>query len=216
MITAGTDLLRISFFFDHDDGSIIHDTLGSLLHLDQAGVAGEAMITRGDSGGGVFIESDGAWLLAGVNSFVSRVAENDVNDSPDGSLGDVGAATRVSSYADWIKAETGMKQVPVANSGEPPLKSDVPLSVTEGQGTWFSIQLGAVADRPCSVEFRTIDGSAVAGFDYIATSGVLNIASGQRWAKIWVQTLADALSDELSETFYLEIFNPQDAMLSGA
>lgn len=198
--------------FDYDNGLSSRDSFGTLFGLYDTGIAGEAMITSGDSGGGLFLESDGTWLLAGINSYVRRVDATDVNSLSDGSVGDIGAATRVSSYAEWIMDTAGMSQKPVAGQGAPPVASSVPLTVAEGGGVWFLVQLFADANAACSVEFRTVDGTATAGIDYIPTSGVLQVDVGDRWAKIWVQTLADNQLEQ-PETFFLEIFNPQNASL---
>lgn len=198
-------------FFDYDDNTIVHDTLGSLLGIAQLGLGGaEAMLTPGDSGGGLFIEQDGVQLLAGINSFVTRYESTDISSAADGSVGDMGAVTRVSSYAGWIAKETGQAQTPFGESGDPPETVTVPLRVVEGQGVWFLVQLSHAATQQAMVDFSTRDGTALAGFDYIPTSGILSLDEGERWAKIWVQTLADNLI-EGEETFSLVLRNPVGA-----
>jgi len=44
-------------------------TYGKLLHctFDNPGIAGECMLSTGDSGGGMFVLEDGLWRLAGIN-----------------------------------------------------------------------------------------------------------------------------------------------------
>ncbi len=203
--------LADQLIFDYDDGTSAHDALGTLLGDVQRGVGGaEAMITPGDSGGGLFINQDGKWLLAGVNSSVTRLAETDISSGADGSVGDIGLASRVSSYRDWIETSTGQAQTPLPQSDTPPPTADVPLEVAEGQGTWFQVQLSRSATEQATVDFCTRDGTAIAGQDYIPTSGTLTFAEGQQWAKIWVQTLADDLL-EGDEIFYLVLSNPHGA-----
>ena len=81
-------------FFDFDDPTAARDDYR--WSADEA-LAYEYMFAPGDSGGGIFVESDGAYLLVGVNSFLWA------NDgSPDASYGDVGGFTSVADYADWI------------------------------------------------------------------------------------------------------------------
>lgn len=60
----------------------------------------EFMIASGDSGGGLFLDGK----LAGINSFV--MADD---GKPNSDYGDECAHTRVSSYVDWIKSNTGEK-----------------------------------------------------------------------------------------------------------
>lgn len=203
--------LADQLFYDYDDGTISRDALGDLFGLSNRGLGGsEAMITPGDSGGGLFVEQGGDWLLAGINSFVSRWSAADIDTAADGSLGDIGAATRVSSYVDWIEAHTGQTQIPSANATTPPATGDVPLQIQEGQGGWFLVQLPGPATQIATVDFSTRDGSAIAGQDYIPTHGTLTLGVGERWTKVWVQTLADNLR-EGNETFSLVLSNPHGA-----
>jgi hypothetical protein len=197
--------------FDYDDGTASHDALASLLGLQQLGISDEAMITSGDSGGGLFLKSGNTWQVAGINSYTSRVAATDVNSVSDSSVGEVGAATRVSSYSDWISQKIGIHQTPLPQPSAPPSAATVPLTVAEGEGVWFLVQLSVVSFKPASVDFHTVDGTAVAGQDYIPTSGTLQLAPGERWAKLWVQTLADA-KIEGNETFSLKLTNPVNAL----
>lgn len=204
--------LADQLFYDYDDGTIYRDTLGDLLGVANRGLGGsEGMITPGDSGGGLFVAHDGDWLLAGINSFVTRWSATDIDTEPNGSLGDMGGATRVSSYTDWIESRTGQSQTPSANTSVPPVSAAVPRQVQEGQGVWFLVQLPGPATQVATVDFSTRDGSAIAGEDYISTSGILTLGMGERWAKIWVQTLADNLA-EGNEIFSLVLTNPQGAV----
>ena len=216
----GTSLARYGWqgsladqlFYDYDDGTIFRDALGDLLGISNRGLGStEAMITPGDSGGGLFVQHDGDWLLAGINSFVTRWPTTDLNTEADGSLGDIGAATRVSSYAEWIETRTGQLQTPGANITAPPAINAVPRQVQEGQGVWFLVQLPGPATQIATVDFSTRDGSAIAGQDYISTHGVLTLGLGEWWARVWVQTLADNLIEE-SETFSLVLTNPHGAL----
>jgi len=199
-------------FFDYDDGTTGHDSFGSLMGSPHLGLGGiEVMTTLGDSGGGLFIAQEGAQLLAGINSFVTRHELTDISVAADGSVGDMGAVTRGSSYKGWIEEETGQAQTPIGQSGTPPETATVPLQVAEGQGTWFLVQLTIAATEQATVDFFTRDGSAVAGLDYIPTSGALVLAEGERWVSIFVQTLADNLT-EGSEDFSLVLTSPHGAV----
>jgi hypothetical protein len=57
------------------------------------------------------------------------------------------------------------------------------------------------------VDYTTRNGTAMAGSDYIAVSGKLNLYPGENQAVIPVEIVGDTIS-EPSETFYLDVFNP--------
>jgi len=57
----------------------------------------EIQVAPGDSGGALFIESNGGWALAGVTSFIASA-----DGSPNADYGDMSAYTRLSAYNDWI------------------------------------------------------------------------------------------------------------------
>jgi hypothetical protein len=89
--------------------------------------------------------------------------------------------------------------VPEGNSGDTPVAS-------------IEITLSAVSGRQVSVDYTTIDGSALAGGDYIATSGTLQFPAGQTIGSVLVQLVGDDL-DEGDETFELDLTNPANATL---
>ena len=66
----------------------------------------------------------------------------------------------------------------------------------------FDITLDAPADAPVEYAFETRDGTALAGEDYVATSGNLAFAVGQQTATIQVELLPDT-DVEGDETFSL-------------
>lgn len=101
------------YMFDFDDYSDAHNAVGRngtgwipgygehvvLVDWDFAGdpVRGEAMIAPGDSGGPTLLEG----LLVGVHSFFDGSGA-DIDDETNASFGELGADTRVFTYADWI------------------------------------------------------------------------------------------------------------------
>lgn len=158
-----------------------------------------AMITPGDSGGGMFIQ-DKDPLLAGIHSYtLSTDLDSDA---------EVGVSTRISFYTKWIDRTTGVVQSPETYSTNPPSTDSVPVDVFEGEGVWFMVQLGSPCRDKTSVNFHTLDGSATAGEDYVPTQGTLTFESGEQWSKIWVQTLADDIL-EGEESFSLVLSDPQ-------
>ncbi|MDZ7641611.1 MAG: Calx-beta domain-containing protein [Desulfurivibrio sp.] len=107
-----------------------------------------------------------------------------------------------------------MVQQPEARSTNLPARKDVPREVNEGEGVWFLVELGAPAAKETSVDFRTRDGSAKAGYDYISSKGTITLEIDDQWVKVWVQTLADDIM-EADETFSLVLENPRGATFPG-
>jgi hypothetical protein len=58
----------------------------------------EYLIAFGDSGGGMFQSIGGSTVLTGITSFIASV-----DGATDGTYGDLGGATRVSSYRPFIE-----------------------------------------------------------------------------------------------------------------
>ena len=81
-------------------------------------------------------------------------------------------------------------------------------TVTEGNaGTTnavFNVTLSPPATGPVSLNYATVAGTATAGSDFNATSGVLNWSAGQSSKTITVQVIGDTL-DESDETFTVQL-----------
>lgn len=204
---------------DFDNGLARNDALGRLVNKQGLGLgASEGMISKGDSGGPAFIGN----LVAGIASFTARV--NSASISPDvdalinSSFGEIGGWQRVSAYQQWIDQSLSSRY-----ADKPLTQADVQTVVTEGSegsvGNWgttpayFWVQLNGARTNPhelISVDYATRSGSALAGQDFIATQGTLNLYPHQSHALIVVEIIADTVP-EADETFYLDIFNPVNA-----
>ncbi|EDS28590.1 conserved hypothetical protein [Culex quinquefasciatus] len=83
---------------------------GSVIHRDMfcAGFSNGTVVCNGDSGGGLFVERNGVWLLAGIISFTKG------RDDGSGACVSQGFAgfTNVAQYSGWIQNVTGVT-VPV-------------------------------------------------------------------------------------------------------
>lgn len=94
--------------FDNETGTWPNDAFGFMFGLWDPGLGeDEVMAALGDSGGPTFIDGK----IAGIASYRARLFNYpnwydspDVNDWPDSSFGEFGGDTRVSLYADWIRA----------------------------------------------------------------------------------------------------------------
>jgi len=93
----------------------------------------------------------------------------------------------------------------------PTTPSEVDTTPTEGNTNhtnYFLLQIGSALSSDASVSFTTRDGTAIAGQDYIATSGTATIQAGETSTVIGVEIIGDT-SSESNETFLLAITNPQ-------
>lgn len=66
----------------------------------------EGNLAPGDSGGGVFIEVDGAWFLVGINSYTSGFAPG-MNSR----YGSLSGAANLHLFHDWIEGQTAIAPV---------------------------------------------------------------------------------------------------------
>ncbi|RYY67401.1 MAG: glycosyl hydrolase family protein, partial [Chitinophagaceae bacterium] len=89
-------------------------------------------------------------------------------------------------------------------------------SRAEGNGSnsfTLRVALDVAAAGPVTVQYRTLDGSAVAGDDYVAVSGgTLTFAAGEREKQLSITVLGDD-AREGDETFQVILSNPTGATL---
>jgi len=86
-------------------------------------------------------------------------------------------------------------------------------SVDEGGVATFTVQLSAPSSFPVGVDFATVEGSAVAGADFTATSGALLFAPFETVREIAVATVEDAVA-EPTESFTVLLANPSGATVA--
>lgn len=207
---AWTPLTGSQLVADFDDGTTTRDALGRLIYQTNTGNGiDEGLIAQGDSGGPAFISG----LLAGVASYTASLFKDstypDIDARNNSSFGEIAAWQRVSTYQQWID------QSLQANYPNKPTKpGEVIKDVAEGNSgtsyTYFLLQFTGVrsdANQIISLEYTTRNGTAMAGSDYIAVSGKLNLYPGENQAVIPVEIVGDTVA-EPNETFYLDVFNP--------
>ncbi len=79
----------------------------------------------------------------------------------------------------------------------------------------LTITLSAASPQTVTVDYATQDVSALAGSDYLATSGTLTFAPGVVSEVVTIDIIGDAL-DESDESFELILSNPNNANLADA
>ncbi len=103
------------------------------------------------------------------------------------------------------------------------VNDDIPEDLAIGDATeWegdsgtteiqFDVTLGEASLATVQVDWATADGTAIAGEDYEAASGVLIYTPGETLQTISVYANGDVL-DECSEDFYVELSNPVNSTI---
>ena len=88
------------------------------------------------------------------------------------------------------------------------------MTVIEGATAEFTVALGSSAAQSVTVEYTTVDGSAVEGSDYNAASGPLTVAP-RGTQTIRVETRDDSTPEE-PETFTVTLSDTNQAILASA
>lgn len=90
------------------------------------------------------------------------------------------------------------------------------IKVTEGNAgnipATFRLALNNTSALPVKVKYKTVNGTAIAGTDYIADSGVVTIKAGKTMAKITIDVIGNSMQ-EPNKKFYLQIGEPVNAEL---
>lgn len=80
----------------------------------------------------------------------------------------------------------------------------------------FTVRLSSAAPQAVSVSWATVNGSAVAGRDFTAATGVLTFAPGETSKTITISLLPGAASAGTSTTFSIQLSNPTGATMAHA
>ena len=90
--------------------------------------------------------------------------------------------------------------------------ADAQVNEAAGEPLRFRVTLNAPAQSAVSVRYRTADGSALAGADYVAAHGAVRFAQGERAKTVEVAVVNDS-HDEGSETLALTLYRPSGARI---
>ena len=93
--------------------------------------------------------------------------------------------------------------------------SDARVEEAAGAVLAFAVTLSRSASSPITINYATSDGSATAGADYTAASGILTIESGSSSGSIEVTVLDDSHNDG-DETLTLTLTNASSGVLTDA
>lgn len=115
------------------------------------------------------------------------------------------------SGADCIHGDSGNDLI-FGASAEVSITAAVTVPAEGDTGTstvLFTVTRNSFASGTGSVDFATVDGSAIAGQDYTATSGTITFAAGETSQTVSIPVIADNLV-EGNETFSVVLSNPSN------
>ncbi|MDB6034054.1 MAG: Serine protease, subtilase family, partial [Verrucomicrobiales bacterium] len=142
--------------------------------------------------------------LEGDGSVVLTV---DMNPGPEGTISTTAWASRLENepYTANNSASLTTDVIPVR------IISVMGASATENEGAiLFKILMDQALNAPVTIQFSTIDGTATAGLDYVATNGTVIIPPGGTQAVVPVKILHD-FRNEPAEIFYLSLVSVTNA-----
>jgi hypothetical protein len=146
-------------------------------------------------------------VLLNGGTVASHVYHSLVNEGPNGLL---------------VRAGTATFQSLVRRTDDPDHATDVPVvsvkgaTVIEGNTDTSPVTIVVELNRPSAVpvtvDWRTEDGSALAGTDYVQASGTITFQPGQTRAEVTVQIIGNTLP-EPDKTFRVVLSDPAGALL---
>ena len=77
----------------------------------------------------------------------------------------------------------------------------------------FTATLSSPSSKTITVDYATVDGTAIAGEDYLTASGIITFAPGAISQTISIDIVPDTI-DEFDETFTVELSNPDNVTLA--
>ena len=105
----------------------------------------------------------------------------------------------------------------IRDDDEPPALSIAGASGAEDVGELaFAVALSARSLTGVTVDYASMDGTAVAGSDYDAVEGTLTFAAGEVWKTIRVPVIDDAVDEADEEAFAVALSAPTGATLDAA
>lgn len=206
-LTQGQDNIAIAFGVSIENaiGSGLDDTItGNSLANSLTGGAGNDTLDGGDGvDTAVFSGNRADYSLTGTSLSQVAVTGTDGNDQI--------------SNIEQVRFDDGLFDVATllgtANVTIPTQQSEVDLTPDENEIAYFLLELSGPLSSAASVSYATRDGTAIAGQDYVATTGTATIAAGSTYVAIAVQLLDDSTA-ESNETFSLAVSNPVGGIFS--
>jgi|GEM_PF-2465749 len=112
-----------------------------------------------------------------------------------------------------VKVDITQDEFTGTSQSAPTSASEVVANPSEGNSNhtnYFFLEINKAISNDISVDYATRDGTAIAGSDYIATSGTATIKAGDTYTTFAVEIIGDTIAED-TETFELVLTNPQGA-----
>ena len=167
-----------------------------------------------DGSGGAIADSDELTLHVGGLAVGPGPAMMQFARAGAGRLGGVASQWEVGAPV-TVRLTRSTGDVDTAPAGPGLSVADAQVNESSGAPLRFRVVLDAAADSVVSVRYRTSDGSAHAGADYVAARGALRFAPGERSKTVAVRVLEDNHNDD-DETMTLTLSAPYGAVLADA
>lgn len=215
---AGNDTITGNDGQDSLSGNDGNDTIFGDFGADTIfGGAGNDTVNGGSGVDSVFGEADDDTVFGGAGNdflFGDGNGAPEGNDNVFGNSGD--DEINGGGGADSLSGGAGNDRVVSVNSGFAILEANV--NATEGgvgsvSSATFTITLSQALPTTVSVDVSTMDGTAIAGQDYVAVNQTLSFSPGVTSQQISVPLIGDAIS-EPDETFTLVLSNPVGAQIN--
>ena len=159
--------------------------------------------------GGIWVPSAMATFVPGATSVLVRTPI--VNDTLDENTEDFTLTATSTPGSTTNPNASGTATI--ADNDAAPSYTINDVTRNEGAGTaTFTVTLSTASGLATSVDFTTVDGTALAGADYTTTAGTLNFAAGVTTQFINVPILND-VTFENSETYTVVLSNPINATI---
>ena len=117
------------------------------------------------------------------------------------------------SQPDRATIRDGTGEGTITDDDAPPRLSIGNATVEEGDRAEFEVTLTPESSLPVTVQYATMDVTAIDGSDYTGTSGGLTFPAGTTSRTIYVSTREDDVREPVAETFTVVLSQPEDATL---
>ena len=160
--------------------------------------------TWSDVRGAISVAPGNSTLLVKTDTVDDSIDENDETFSLTATLNSLSNTYSDSATATIIDNDNPPTVSPTVSisDGTP----DPAIEGTDGAIT-FTVTLSHAADHTLTVNYSTVDGTAVAGSDYMAKSGTLTFAAGETSKTLTITVLDDEIFENF-EAFSVVLSNP--------
>lgn len=204
-VSAARDNIAIAY------GVIIENVVGGSSNDELTGNQSNNQL-RGGPGSDILIGGQGTDTAIYDGNFSDYLIFNK-------GLGQLGVNTPATGESDtlseieWLQFNDQLIATAVYNENVPQNPDEVILNPQEGSENhinYFLLSIPETLSINATVNYTTLDGTAIAGQDYIASSGLALIEAGKTSALIGIEIIADNIQED-DETFFLEVSNPVGA-----